>query len=90
MNLHGRPTGDPENDSGIAITLPMDSGADHNVFDSNPIPRIEEMMRNVRVLEPRMEIETFGPKPAQWVNSGILQLNARNKDGNWMPLPERH
>lgn len=62
----------------------MDSGTDHIFFESNLIPGIEEIMRDVRVLQTRTEIEAFDPKRSYWVNSGILQLNTRKKDENWM------
>lgn len=45
------------------------------------------MMRDVKVFGPRMVmIDAFGPKPAYGVESGILQINTRDKNGNRMPL----
>lgn len=75
---------DPGNDRVIYITFDMDSRGDNHFLDSDLIPGIveEEILQGVEVLAPRMETETFGPKPACGVKSGILQLNTRDKNGN--------
>lgn len=62
----------------------MDTRDDYHFLAGNTIPGIEEMLQNVKVVEPRMAIEIFGPRPAYGVKSGILQLNTRDKGGNWM------
>lgn len=77
---------DPENGSRVEITLRVDPGTDHHLVDSNLIPGIGGIMRDVNVLESRMKIETVVPNPAYVVKSGILQLYTRDKDRNWMPL----
>lgn len=55
--------GDPENDSGIKITFRVESGADHHFLESALIPGVEGILQDVKVLQPRMVIDTFGPKP---------------------------
>lgn len=64
----------------------MDSDADKECIDSNVVPDIEVMMRDVTVLELAMKIETFNSKSAYGIKSGILQINAQGKDKSWMPL----
>lgn len=44
------------------------------------------MLRDVKMLQPRMVIDTFSPKPAYGVKSGILQINTHNKDENCIKL----
>ena len=43
----------------------MDSGASQHFLDSNLIPGVEKMMRDVKLLEPALKIDSDHVQPAE-------------------------
>lgn len=75
---------DPEIDRGVQINDRTDSGFYYCFIDSIIIPGVEQLMGDVGVLEPPMEVQVFRPQPDHGGKSDIIQLNARGEDGTSM------
>lgn len=62
------------------------SGLKNHFIYSVFIPGIEQMMKDVRVMESPMTIQSFGAQPMYGAKSGVLELNATEQDGIIMVL----
>lgn len=76
-----------ENDKEVQTAFRVDGGSDNHFLGSTIIPDIEQMVRDVKTLDPQMEIETLSSQqPVLGVKFGILQINTRQQDGRITPL----
>lgn len=64
---------EPGNDGKVQITLfRIDGGSENHLIDGDITPEAGKMMRNVRLLDPPIEIRSFGSQPAYRAKSDVL------------------
>lgn len=76
---------DLENDSGVQITFRADSDSDNHFIDSTVILGVQQMMRDIRVMNVPMEVQSFRSQPVYGVKFDVLQLNTMGQDRRVVP-----